>query len=313
VLPADTANPDVVAVRKAIAEARATTVGTTASWSHDHDDNRNAWQQLTIQGVAGDATRYTLTLGYLGATDPYRNSYRSLGEIAASLPVGRGNVSAAVGARNLDPAPTNPSLPRPAGRAVATGRIGLSQRVAPGLTLGASAARWPFDEVAALMGLRLDVTQLDVTADWRVKPAITVSGGGTHLHFSDGNARMTWSGRVAWRLPSGFSVGAYGTQFGYDFKAPHYFSPNDFRAAEATAGWNHESTEWTAFLGGGYGGQKVDTAAVQTQWHVDARASRRVARRWWIDVSGGTTTSAAATAIGAYRYNVVTIGLRRLF
>jgi hypothetical protein len=263
--------------------------------------------------VAGDATRITGTLGYLGAADQYRNSYRSMGELAHSLPVGRGTASAAVGVRTLDPAPLDPTSARPGGRTVVTGRIGLSQRVAPGLTLGANVARWPFDEVAALMALQLDVDQVDVTADWRVRPSVTVSGGGTHLHFSDGNARMTWSGRVAWRLPSGFSIGAYGTQFGYDFKAPRYFSPHDFHAAEATAGWNHESSEWTAFLGGGYGGQKVDTAAVQTQWHLDARASRRVARLWWIDASGGTTTSAAATAIGAYRYNVFTIGLRRRF
>ena len=113
--PEDTALADVASVRKAVREARALSVGLTTSWSQDRDENRNAWQVLSVQGMAGDATRITASLGYLGADDPHRSSDRMLGELALSLPVGRGTLSAGVGVRNLGPAPLDPTAPRPPG------------------------------------------------------------------------------------------------------------------------------------------------------------------------------------------------------
>jgi tetratricopeptide (TPR) repeat protein len=310
---ADTALDDVAAVRRAVREARGFSVGLTTSFSQDRDENRNAWQTFTVQGIAGDATRITATAGYLGADDPHRSSNRMLGEFALSLPVGRGTFTAGVGVRDLDPAPLDPAAPRPEGRVAVTGRLGMSQRLAPGFTVGGAVARWPFDEIAALMVLELDVDQVDLTAEWRVAPKVTLSGGATRLGFSDGNVRLGYTGRLTWRLPSGFNVGAYGTAFGYDFKAPRYFSPHTFRAAEVNGGWGREASTWTAFLGGGFGGQKVADAAVQRQWHADGRLSRRLGDPWWVEASAGSSTSAAATAIGAYRYDVLTLGLRRRF
>jgi hypothetical protein len=48
----------------------------------------------------------------------------------------------------------------------------------------------------------------------------------------------------------------------------------------------------------------------QGQWHLDARLARRFARGASVDVFGGTSTSAAASAVGAFRYETAGVSAR---
>jgi tetratricopeptide (TPR) repeat protein len=296
----DSANGDVAELRKAIAAARAVRAEVGTFWSEDSDRNVNQWQTVGARAVVGDGLRLGATAGFLTATDPTRTSRRAMGEVSAGYPVLRGSVSAALGVRALDPAPLVAGSPVE-GRTLFTGRLGVEQRVVPGLTVGASVARWPFDELAVLMPLALDVDQWEVTAAWRAP------GG------SGGRGRRHWSVRAARPLPRGFTAGAFATGFGYERRAPRYFSPPRFVAAELAAGWAHAGPRWTAGLDAGYGRQRIDTLATQDQWHLNARAGRQWGTRWAVELVGGRSTSAAASAVGAYAYTTLGLQLRRTF
>ena len=163
------------------------------------------------------------------------------------------------------------------------------------------------------MPVALDVDQWEGTASWRTTAQLQLSAMFGGLDFSDGNRRRSWSGRAAYRLPRGFTVGAFGTGFGYERRATRYFSPATFRAGEATAGWAREGTRWSGALSGGLGLQKIDSLATQGQWHLDGRISRQWGPTWAVELVGGTSTSAAASAVGAYDYTTLGLTLRRIF
>jgi hypothetical protein len=57
----------------------------------------------------------------------------------------------------------------------------------------------------------------------------------------------------------------------------------------------------------------VDTLDVQDQWHADARVARTWATDWQVELRGGRSTSAAASAVGAYSYSTLGLSLRRTF
>jgi len=80
-----------------------------------------------------------------------------------------------------------------------------------------------------------------------------------------------------------------------------------------TAAWGREGTRWSAGLSGGAGVQQVDTAQVQSQWHADARLARRIGAHWQLEAFAGKSTSAAASAVGAYAYSTASLTLRRAF
>jgi len=309
----DSANADLAELRRALDAATAWRVDAGQFWSEDSDRNVNTWQTIGARTVIGDGLRIGASVGFLNATDPSRTSRRSMGELSLGMPLGRGTISASLGARALDPARLTPTGPAAPSRAVFTSRLSVQQRVAAGVTLGASVARWPFDEIAVLMPLALDVDQWEGTAEWRATSQLGVNAMYGGLDFSDGNRRRSWSVRGGYRLPRGFTVGALLNGFGYERRAPRYFSPPRFLSGEAAAGWARGTGTWSAGLSGGLGLQRVDTLATQNQWHVDGRLSRQWGSAWALELVGGRSTSAAASAVGAYSYTTLGLTLRRSF
>jgi tetratricopeptide (TPR) repeat protein len=309
----DSANADLKELRRTLDARTALRVDAAQYWSEDSDRNRNQWQTVGARRVVGDGISLGASAGFLTATDPYRTSRRSIGELSVGMPVWRGTVSASAAVRMLDPAPLVPGDPAPPSRTVLSGRLSLQQRVASRLMLGASVARWPFDEIAVLMPLELDIDQWEGTVEWRATSVLTLSGLVGGLDYSDGNRRRSWATRAAHRVGHDFTVGAFVTGFTLERRAPRYFSPPHFTAGELTAGWSRESARWSGTLNGGVGAQRIDTLPTQSQWHFDARLGRQWGERWTVELFGGRSTSAAASAVGAYAYSTFGVSARRSF
>ncbi len=302
---------DVATVRKAVRESSAPSVDATQYYSDDTDGNVNRWRVANARAFAGNA-RGTFTAGTLEATDPRRDSRRIMLEGTVAAPVGIVMLTGALGVRQLSPSWRAPAgEPVTPDRSVITWRAGVSGTLAPRLTGSLTFSHWPFDEIASLLGGRLDITQEDASLEWRMASKGSVALGASHLAFSDHNARSGGTVRVTQPLAHGFSVGAFAIGFGYAEKKSLYFSPAAFRAAEATAGWSRETPAWSAGISGGYGRQRVTSGQpIQEQWHLDARAAVRLSATLRLELFGGRSTSAAASAVGAYRYDLLGLTLR---
>jgi tetratricopeptide (TPR) repeat protein len=301
---------DAASLRDAIRRTTVPQVSVLQNYSQDTDGNVNRWLMSTARVTSGNV-RASLTLGSLAATDPARNSRRRLVEGNVSGPLGPVTLSATLGARLLSPEWRAPEG-RPAidDRQLITWRATAAMPIASRLSATVGVARWPFDEIASLLGRALDIDQQDIVLDWRPIGRLSVTAAATRLAFSDENVRTGGTVRVTYPLPGGFSVGAYGVGFGFDTKSTSYFSPAAFRAAELAAGWGRETPTWSASLSGGYGRQRVERdLPTQEQWHLDARATRQITTLVSLEVFGGRSTSAAASAVGAYRYDLLGIGL----
>ena len=309
----DSSNTEVRDLRRAVRTATAPRVELSHDWSEDTERNTNRWQRVTVRTTTRGGLRTSAALALLHATDPFRESRRTLAEGSLGLPFGRGSLTAFVGARRLSPAPLNVGDPAPKDRTVLSGRLTLQQRVWPTLTLYGTVSRWPFDEIASVTPLALDITQGDLAADWRATSTLTLNGALGTLGYSDGNTKRTWSARATQRAAKGFAVGAFVSGFTFETKRPRYFSPPAFIAGELTAGWSRESPAWVMSFGGGYGAQRVDTLAAQDQWHLDAVATRQWSNGWAVELHGGRSNSAAASAVGAYAYSTLGLSLRRIF
>lgn len=310
---ADSADQEVRDLRLAVRRAYAPRAEVSSDYSEDSERNVNRWQALRLNATVGNGLRAGASVAQLEATDPARDSRRTLIEGLLGAPVWRGSVTAVVGLRQMAPAPLTPGGPAAPERSVLSGRVTLQQRVRPSLALAATLARWPFDEIASVTPLALDITQGELSADWRVTPSTSLFGALGLLDWSDGNAKRTWAARATRQLPRRVTVGAFVTGFGFDRRAPRYFSPPRFVSGEVTAGWSHEDPRWSLALGGGFGAQRVDTLDVQDQWHADARVARTFATDWQVELRGGRSTSAAASAVGAYAYSTLGLSLRRTF
>jgi tetratricopeptide (TPR) repeat protein len=302
---------DAAALRDALRVATAPRLAVLQHYSEDSDRNVNRWTMATLRGTFDDL-RASLTWGGLQATDPLRDSRRQMVEGSVSMPTGPATVTAGVGVRQLSPAWRDPgTVPTPRDRGILTWRLAAQLPVAPALSATVAVARWPFDEIASLLGRGLDVDQQDLSLGWRPLSKLTVTATATRLAFSDANERVGGSLRAAYRLPFGFTAGVYGLGFGFASRAAGYFSPSAFRAAEVTTSWNRETPRWTAGLSGGIGRQVVDRGLPsQLQWHLDARVSRQLVPGLSVEVFGASSTSAAASAVGAYRYDFMGLGLQ---
>ena len=305
---------DALAVRTAIRASHGLQATAMQQYSEDSDGNLNRWSTSVLRTHVGD-TRAALTIGSLAATDAARDSRRRLVEGVLSAPVGAATVSASLGLRQLAPALRSPAAGEsdgamPGTRQVMTWRGSASMPLTSRVTAAASVAGWPLDEVATLLGQSLDVRQQELSLTWRPTRGLVVASSASRLSFSDENTRHGGSLRVTQALPHGLSVGAYGIGFGFAARNALYFSPAAFRAAELSAGWARESASWSASVSGGYGVQRVDGGLpVQSQWHLDARATRHLGGPLSLEAFGGRSTSAAASAVGAYRYDLLGVGL----
>ncbi len=309
----DSADAEVLALRRAVRDAFAVRVEVSNDYSEDSERNVNRWQAARANSTIGRDIRVGAAVAQLAATDPDRESRRTMLEGTLGVPVWKGSLTAVMGLRQLAPAPLTVGGPAAPERSVVSGRVTLSQRVHRAVTVAGTLARWPFDEVASITPLALDITQGELAADWRVNAGTSLAAAVGLLDWSDGNTKRTWSARATRRLPRGFSAGVLASGFAFDTRAPRYFSPPRFTSGEVTAGWTRETPRWSVGVGGGYGAQRVDTLATQDQWHADARVARTWAAGWQVELHGGRSTSAAASAVGAYQYSTMGLSVRRTF
>lgn len=310
----DSADADVRTLRTNIAAQAAPKAEASQFWSEDSEKNRNQWQVASWRQIVADGLRAGATAGFLTATDPNRTARRAMAEVSLSVPTPGGSLTAVAGARAITPAVFNVGdTAVPPSRTAVTGRLTLQQRLGSRLNLAATVSRWPFDEIASITPLALDITQWDANLDWRALGPLTINGTLSGLSYSDGNQRRNWAVRTAYRATTGITLGAFASGFGFERRAPRYWSPPAFAAAEATVQYVREGARWTVAASGGYGAQRVDTLDVQAQWHADARVGRRVGANWTVELFAARSNSAAASAVGAYEYATGGLTVRRSF
>ena len=301
-LALDSANPDVRRFRRELRDARRPLIELVAGFSDDSDDNRSFWETLTASAPVAGRVRAFGSVGLQQSSDPVREADRSLAEAGLTYAIGAARLTAAAGARQLDPdgAP---------GRTEATYRGAAALRLAQGTTVQAAFAHLPFDETALLIGSGLDLDQLDANADVALTPSTSLSVAGGALWVSDGNRRLSIVGGVTQTVARRFYVGALVRRLGWEQPGNGYFAPDRFTQAEGRAGWSEWNRRWHARIGGGLGVQQTGPDGPwQTAWHTDARFGRQWGAGNLVELFGSLTNSVASSTTGAYRYG--TAGLR---
>jgi hypothetical protein len=273
-----------------------------AGFSDDSDDNRTFWETLTASAAIANRVRMFGSVGLQQSSDPVSEADRSLAEAGVVYAVGRARLTAAAGARRLQPdgAPS---------RTEATYRGAAALRVRPGTTVQASFAHLPFDETALLIGSGLDIDILDANADVAVTPATSLSLGAGAVWVSDDNRRTSFVGALTQTIARRFFVGALVRRLSWEQPGAGYFAPDRFTQAEGRAGWSLVTRRWTGRLSGGLGAQQTGPDGPwQTAWHAEARFGRQWGAGNLVEVFGSITNSLASSTTGAYRYG--TGGLR---
>jgi tetratricopeptide (TPR) repeat protein len=222
----------------------------TLGWSDDSDENTALWQTLRVSVSLADGVRGFGTIGMLEAWDETLDARRSLAEAGVTLTRGAVAVTAAAGARTLDPDGGE-------GRTAWTGRAVAVWRAASRFTVGAGVAHYPFDETAFLIGQDIDITDVEASADVRLAQGLVLGAGMSQGWLSDDNRRRAFVGAITKDLPKGFWIGAYGRWLGYDEVAVGYFSPDRYTIAEGRAGWNRTPSPWGWRLLAGLGAQWI--------------------------------------------------------
>ncbi len=301
-LKRDSANVEMKTSLAAARLAAASRVDVETDLSNDSDGNQNVWSLASQRSFVADAIATTATVGYLSASDAVRHANRKLAEVgfAANGDVIRGG--ATLGVRSLDA--DTPGVPD---RSVLTARANASMHIGSA-NIGVAAAHFPFDEIAALIGRSIDLTSIDANADFAPWQRGSVAFTGGVLDFSDGNRRTNFSVRASERLPDRPWFGVFARSMSFAETIQGYFSPGHFLLYEAQGGWERDGTEWSSSIGGGIGSQKIDS---DKPWQSEYHAEGRIARHWKsgnaLALTGGISTSAASSAVGAFHYS--TLGL----
>jgi tetratricopeptide (TPR) repeat protein len=272
-----------------------------ADWSNDSDGDQNFWTLGSYRRFVTDQLSTTATVGYLAASNASLRAGRSMGELGVSAAGDALRGNAALGVRSL-----NPDTPGVPDRAVLTARASASLRISPLATVGVSAAHFPFDEIASLIPREIDLTAVNANVELTPWTHGTVAATAGTLGFSDGNRRTDFTIRASHRWTDLPWVGVYGRSMGFAETITGYFSPGHFLLYEAQGGWEHEGKGWNGSIGGGVGSQKIDTGK---PWQSEYHAEGKIARTWRsgssLGLTGGLSTSAAASAVGAFRYSTI--------
>ena len=248
--------------------------------------------------------RILATAGVLEASDQVRDATRYGGEAGLGWAFGRMDLSALGGARRLEPE-GGPS------RTAGTYRANLGWRPDSRLGLGVGYARYPFDEIASLIGRDLDIESVDGGFDARIGQGLVLTGALGGQWLSDGNRRTDARAAITQEIGRHFSIGANGRALGYRRPGIGYFSPDRYHLLEGTAAVRVGSTAWSARLSGGLGGQQIGRGSdTQTEWHVEADAGRNWGDGNRIEAFGGVTNSAVSSTTGAFRYRTAGVALR---
>jgi tetratricopeptide (TPR) repeat protein len=273
----------------------------TLGWSDDSDENTSFWQVLGASVSLTDGLRVFGRVGLLEASDEIRDATRSLAEAGLTLARGEWSVTAAAGARTLDPDAADGD-----GRTAFTARGGVAWKVAAGASLGLAYSRYPFDETAFLIGRDVDVDEVEANADVTLAQGLVLGLGANQAWLSDDNHRQAYVAALTRDIAEGFWAGAYGRWLGYDETGIGYFSPDRYVVAEGRAGWNRTPAPWGWRLLAGLGAQWIGAeASAQSEWRLEARLIRQLGDASSIEAWAGYTNAAVSSTTGAYRFTTL--------
>ncbi len=242
---------------------------TSASWSNDSDENTTFSQTVNASAPLAEGVRVFGSAGALEASDPLRDASRVSGEAGLSYAFGKVQLSAAGGARRLDPEVAE-------SRTSETYRARASVRPAPALGLSVGYARAPFDEIAALIERELDVESFDGGVDLTPAPGLSIVGAGGGAWLSDGNSRTSALASITRTFRRRFFVGLLGRTLGYAERGIGYFSPDRFKCSRPRQGT-------PSILPGG----KAASAAASELSRLGNEARRRASGTWRLESRGG--------------------------
>ena len=291
-------------LRHAAREANQASLESSAYWSNDSDQNTSFWQTLAAHAPLSGTLGIFGSVNALETNDPVRDAIRFGGEAGLSLSSGGLQLFGAAGARRLMPevAPD---------RTAATYRARVGYRPNSRIGLSAAYSRQPFDEIASLFELALDMDLLDGGFDLKPTTRLTVFGGAGALWLSDGNSRTSFAGGLTQKIGHRFHAGVFGRTLSYERRGVGYFSPDRFSVLEGTAGYTQESRSWLINLSGGLGAQKIGASgAAQTEWHLEGRVGPRWGSGNRLELFGLVTNSAVSSTTGAFRYRSAGLSLR---
>lgn len=273
-------------------------------WSHDSDENTSWWETAGFSAGLGEGLRAFAAVGVTESSDPARHATRTNGETGLRFARGHASATGALGVRRLDP----DGAPR---RTPATWRASASYRLSPRATLGAGYAHSALDETAFLVGRGLDLDELSADLDLALADRLTLGIGGGYAWLTDDNRRASLLAALMRRIGDRAGAGLYARYLGYEFRGGGYFSPDRFLVGEARGWYALPIRPWEARLAGGLGLQQVGaTGAAQSQWHLEARISRRWGLRNEVSLSGGISNSAVSSTTGAFRFYTAALQAR---
>ncbi|HJS48641.1 MAG TPA: tetratricopeptide repeat protein [Gemmatimonadales bacterium] len=273
----------------------------TLGWSGDSDENTALWQVVGASVSLADGVRGFGRLGLLEANDETRDAMRSLAEAGLGFTRGAVGLTAAVGARTLDPDEADGD-----GRTAWTARAGAAWKVADGASVSLGYAHYPFDETAFLIGRDLDVDDLEAGADFTLAQGLVLGLGASHAWLSDDNRRRAAVAALSKDLTGGIWIGAWGRWLGYDEVGVGYFSPDRYTVAEGRAGWNRSPSPWGWRLLAGLGAQWIGEGAdAQGEWRLEGRLIRQLGDASTVEAWAGYTNAAVSSTTGAYRFTTL--------
>jgi len=303
-LAMDSTNKAGRELRHAVRVATQASLEPAAYWSNDSDQNTSFWQTLAAHVPLGGTVGIYGSVNALETSDPVRDAFRVGGEAGLSLSSGGLQLFAAAGARHLMPevAPD---------RTAATYRARVGYRPSSRVGLSAAYSRQPFDEIASLFELALDMESLDGGFDVKPTTTLTVFGAAGGLWLSDGNSRTSFAGGLNQKIGRHFYAGVFGRTLSYEQRGIGYFSPDRFSVLEGTAGYTQESRSWLVNLSGGLGAQQIGASgSAQTEWHLEGRVGPRWGSGNRLELFGMVTNSAVSSTTGAFRYRSAGLSMR---
>lgn len=273
----------------------------TLGWSDDSDENTAFWQVVGASLSLADGVRGFGRLGLLEASDETRDARRSLAEAGLGVSRGAVGLTAAVGARTLDPDEVDGD-----GRTAWTARAGAAWKVADGASVSLGYAHYPFDETAFLIGRDVDVDEVEANADVTLAEGLVLGLGANRAWLSDDNRRQAYVAALTRDIAGGLWAGAYGRWLGYDEAGIGYFSPDRYVVAEGRAGWNRTPAPWGWRLLAGLGAQWIgEGAKAQSEWRLEARLIRQLGDASSVEAWAGYTNAAVSSTTGAYRFTTL--------
>jgi tetratricopeptide (TPR) repeat protein len=249
--------PDDRTAREVEAQVRALVrprIEAILGWSRDSDKNTLWWQTLGTSLALGPGLRGFASATAAEASDPIRDGTRVGGEVGVSYSAGSLGLTAAVGARRLNPEGAK-------SRSLGTWRGGASYRLTPTAGVGVGYAHYSFDETALLLSRDLDVDELSADGDVELARNLALGVGGSLAWLSDDNMRRAAVASLTQRVARVWTVGLFGRAMGYDSPGVGYFAPDQFLLGEVRGSWTWAVRNWETRLSGGLGLQQIGTGA----------------------------------------------------